>query len=171
MRTAIATAALGSASRRASRRKETPTFVSGGSGPPAASRWSTCRGERRRSLCAGHLMIAGANPNTNNLLVNLEILSCEGNPSEVFASIVPVVTAACSAGIADIEHRDGLSIEPIRSICIKVPILPCPHRFVRNLHSSNSPHSPLLAATNERNPKGLRVPSPTLQFSPTPCRH
>jgi hypothetical protein len=46
--------------------------------------------ERRRvgGLCAGHLMIAGANANTNNLLANSEIRSCEGNPSAVFASIV-----------------------------------------------------------------------------------
>jgi hypothetical protein len=29
-------------------------------------------------------MVAGANPNTSNLLANLEILSCEGNPLEVF---------------------------------------------------------------------------------------
>ena len=40
-------------------------------------------------LCAGHLKIAGACPNTNNLIVNLETLSCEGNPSEVLASIIP----------------------------------------------------------------------------------
>ena len=56
-------------------------------------------------------------------------------------------------------------------VCIKVPIFPCPNWFVRNSHSSESPHSPLLAATNEQNLKGLRAPSPTLQFSPTPCRH
>jgi hypothetical protein len=31
-------------------------------------------------------MIAGANASTNNLLVNLEILSCEGNPLEVFSA-------------------------------------------------------------------------------------
>ena len=34
-------------------------------------------------------MIAGANPNPNNLIANLEILSCEDTPSEVFASILP----------------------------------------------------------------------------------
>jgi hypothetical protein len=33
-------------------------------------------------------MVAGASPNTSNLVANLEIHSCEGNPSEAFASIV-----------------------------------------------------------------------------------
>jgi hypothetical protein len=32
-------------------------------------------------------MVAGAKPNTNNMVANLEIVSSEGNPSEVFASI------------------------------------------------------------------------------------
>ena len=32
-------------------------------------------------------MVAEANPNTNNLVANLEIISCEGDPSTVFASI------------------------------------------------------------------------------------
>jgi glutamine amidotransferase PdxT len=41
-------------------------------GPPALVRDGGVGG-----LCAGHLMIAGANPNTNNLLANLEILSCK----------------------------------------------------------------------------------------------
>jgi hypothetical protein len=33
-------------------------------------------------------MIVATNPNTSNLFANLEILSCEGNQSEIFASIV-----------------------------------------------------------------------------------
>jgi hypothetical protein len=38
-------------------------------------------------------------------------------------------------------------------LCIKVPIFPCPNWLVRNSHSSESPHLPLLAATNEQNPR------------------
>ena len=64
-----------------------------GRGPPADSRWSTWHRRAVRyggvgGLCAGHIVLAEANPNTNNLVANLEIISCEGNPSAVFASIV-----------------------------------------------------------------------------------
>jgi hypothetical protein len=74
-------------------RKETPTFVSGGSGPPcrfALVHLASPCGERRRSRwpLRWPSKIAGANPHTNNLLANVEILSCEDNPSEVSASIV-----------------------------------------------------------------------------------
>jgi hypothetical protein len=76
-------------------RKETPTFVSGGSGPPcrfALVHLASPCGERRRSRrpLRWPSKIAGANPHTNNLLANVEILSCEDNPSEVSASIVAV---------------------------------------------------------------------------------
>ena len=76
-------------------RKETPTFVSGGAGPPcrfALVHLASPCGERRRSWrpLRWPSKIAGANPHTNNLLANVEILSCEDNPSEVSASIVAV---------------------------------------------------------------------------------
>jgi hypothetical protein len=63
-------------------RKETPTFVSGGSGPPcrfALVHLASPCGERRRSRrpLRWPSKIAGANPHTNNLLANVEILSCE----------------------------------------------------------------------------------------------
>jgi hypothetical protein len=94
-------------------------------------------------------------------------------------AICKIVDHQCPARGTSLEEKRprpwGLKSEGIGAslplVCIKVPILPRPNWFVRNSHSSESLHSPLLAATNEQNPKGLRAPSPTLQFSPTPCRH